>query len=202
MPVTSRGFREIVDSFLSPPDEIMLEVGASGELLVARLRVLLAALLLLVPLAHALAGGSLREVLVGLVAAMLINVFALTWLQLARRPRRYGWLPFATAGFDVTATTAVLVVLAIEQLPAALNSVVVWSGYVLAIMLTVLRSDSRTTLFAGALAMSQYGLVVAIAFALAFSPEQLISSDHGAVTATDQVMRLVLLAVVTAITAM
>ncbi len=202
MPVTSRGFREIVDSFLSPPDEIMLEVGASGELLVARLRVLLAALLLLVPLAHALAGGSLRETLVGLGAAMVINLFALTWLQLARRPRRYGWLPFATAGFDVTATTAVLVVLAIEQLPAALNNVVVWSGYVLAIMLTVLRSDSRTTLFAGALAMSQYGLVVAIAFALAFSPEQLISSDHGAVTATDQGIRLALLAAVTGITAM
>jgi len=111
MSVTSRSFREIVESLLSPPDEIMLEVGASGELVVARLRVLLAALLLLLPLAHALSGGSLREVLVGLVAAMLINVFALVWLQLARRPRRYDWLSFATAGFDVTATTAVLVVL-------------------------------------------------------------------------------------------
>lgn len=202
MPVTSRSFREIADSLLSPPDEIMLEVGASGELLVARLRVLLAALLLLLPLAHALRGGSLQETLIGLGAAMLINMFALAWLQLARSPRRYGWLPFASAGFDVTVATAVLVVLAIEQLPAALNNVIVWSGYVLAIMLTVLRSDGRTTLFAGALAICQYGLVVAIAFALAFSPEQLISSDHGAVTASDQIMRLVLLAVVTGVTTM
>ena len=201
MPVTSRSFRDVVESLLSPPDEIMLEVGASGELVVARLRVLLAALLLLLPLAHALAGGSLREVLIGLVAAMLINVFALAWLQLARRPRRYHWLPFATAGFDVTATTAVLVVLALEQLPAALNSTIAWSGYVVAIMLTVLRTDGRTTLFAGALAISQYALLVAFAFALAFSPEQLISSEHGAVSAGSQVMRLVLLTMVTGISA-
>ena len=202
MSVTSRSFREIVESLLSPPDEIMLEVGASGELVVARLRVLLAALLLLLPLAHALSGGSLREVLVGLVAAMLINVFALVWLQLARRPRRYDWLSFATAGFDVTATTAVLVVIALEQLPAALNSTIAWSGYVLAIMLTVLRTDGRTTLFAGALAVSQYGLLVALAFALTFSPEQLISSEHGSVATSGQILRLLLLSVVTGITAM
>lgn len=200
MPVTSRSFRDVVQSLLSPPDEIMLELGASGELVVARLRVLLGALLLLLPLAHALAGGSLREVLIGLVAAMLINVFALAWLQLARRPRRYDWLPFATAAFDVTATTAVLVVLALEQLPAALNSTIAWSGYVLAIMLTVLRTDGRTTLFAGALAISQYALLVAFAFALAFSPEQLISSEHGSVSLGSQIMRLVLLTMVTGIT--
>ena len=202
MPGISRRFRDIIDPILSPPDEIMLDVGASGELLVARLRVVLAALLLLLPLAHALSGGSVRQTVIGLGLAMLINVFALAWLQLARRHRRYGWLSFATAGFDVTVTTAILVVLAMERLPAALNSLVVWSGYILAIMLTALRSDGRTTLFAGALAIAQYALLVAFAFGMAGSPEELISTEHGSVAVGNQVMRLVLLSVVTLITAM
>jgi two-component system, cell cycle response regulator len=199
---SSRSFREIVSAMLSRPDEIMLEVGAGGELAVARLRVVIAALLLLLPLGHALAGGSVKETLIGLGGAIFINLFALAWLQLARRRRRYPWLPFATAAFDVSATTAVLAVLAINNLPAGLNSLIVWCGYVLAIMLTALRSDGRTTLFAGALAIVQFGALIAVVFALATSPEQLISSDYGAVTPSSQIQRLVLLAIITLITAM
>lgn len=198
---SSQGFSETVRRLLSRPDEIMLEVGASGELLVARLRVVISALLLLLPLAHALAGGPVSEVLIGLGGAIFANVFALLWLQLARRPRQYRWLPFATAAFDVTATTLVLVVLATQHLSAALNSMIVWCCYLLAIMLTALRSDGRTTVFAGMLALLQYGVLSAVIFATVASPEQLISSDYGAVTASTQIQRMVLLVIVTLLTA-
>lgn len=196
----SRSFREVVASLLSRPDEIMLAVGASGELLVARLRVLIAALLLLLPLANVLAGGTITESLIGLGGAIFVNVFALFWLQLARRPRQYRWLPFATVAFDVSAATLVLAVLGIDHLPAALNSMVVWCGYLLAILMTALRSDGRTTLFAGLLALLEYGALNAVVFAMASSPEQLASSEYGAVTAANQIQRMVLLAIVTLLT--
>lgn len=202
MNTTGRSFREILTALLSRPDEIMLGVGASGELLVARLRVVIAGALLLLPLANALAGGSIEETLIGLVAAVLVNAFALVWLTLAQRPRRYRWLSLASSSFDVTATSLVLLVLAINHLPSGLNSLIVWCTYLLAIVLTALRSDGRITVFVGALALLQYGLLAFALMVSAASPEQLISSDYGAVTVSTQVQRLLLLVIVTLITAM
>ncbi len=199
---TSRSFRGIVVALLSRPDEIMLGVGASGELLVARLRVVIAAALLLVPLANALAGASIEETLAALGGAVLINGFALAWLSLARRQRRYRWLSFASTTFDVTVTSVALLVLAMDHVPAGLNSLVVWCGYLLAIVLTALRSDGRVTVLAGALALLQYGLLTLIALTFVSSPDQLISSDYGAVTAGSQLQRLLLLVIATVVTAM
>ena len=196
-----RSAREIVTRLLARPDEILLEVGAGGELLVARMRVIIAALLLLLPLINALAGGRVQETLIGLAGAVFVNAFAQVWLQLARRRRRYRWLSFATAAFDVSATTLLLGVLSTTHLAAALNSMIVWCCYLLAILLTALRSDGRTTVFAGILALLQYAILNAVVFASVTSPEQLISSDYGAVTASGQVQRMVLLAIVTVITA-
>ena len=202
MHATGERLRDIAVSLLSRPDEIMLEIGAGGELMVARLRAVLAAMLLLLPPLNAIGGGTIQETLIGLGGAIFVNVFAQLWLVLARRPRRYRWLPFATAGFDVTATTLVLTALALQHLPAGLNSLIVWCGYVLSIVLTALRSDGRVTLFAGAMAIVQYSALVLAVFALASSPEQLISSDYGAVTTGGQGQRVVLLMMVTLITAM
>ncbi|UHQ22444.1 GGDEF domain-containing protein [Lysobacter sp. 5GHs7-4] len=202
MHATGSRLRDIAVSLLSRPDEIMLEIGAGGELTVARLRAVLAAMLLLLPPLNAIGGGTIQETLIGLGGAIFVNVFAQLWLALARRPRRYRWLPFATAGFDVTATTLVLTALALQHLPAGLNSLIVWCGYVLSIILTALRSDGRVTLFAGGLAIVQYSALVLAVFALASSPEQLISSDYGAVTPGGQGQRVVLLVMVALITAM
>lgn len=202
MRANGRGFRAIVSALLARPDEIMLEVGAGGELLVARLRAGIAALLLLLPLANALSGGSIDETLIGVAGVVFVNVFAQAWLILARNHRRFLWLPFATAAFDVTATSLVLIMLAMMHPTAGLNSMVVWGGYMLAILLTALRNDGRTTLFAGMLAIVQYGALIVIVFATVDSPEQMISSDYGAVTPGNQIQRLIILAIVTVITAM
>lgn len=202
MPDPSRTIREFGVALLARPDEMMLEVGATGELLVARIRVVVAGLLLLLPLVNNLAGGTVAETLIGLAGAVFVNIVAQAWLALARRRRRYRWLPFATTTFDVTSTTLVLIALAINHLPSGLNSMVVWCGYVLAILVTALRNDGRTTLLAGALSVAQYGLLVAIVFGIARSPEQLMSAEYGAVTASNQVQRLILLAIITGVTLM
>ena len=122
MQAEGRHYRDIASAILSRPDEVMLEVGAGGELLVARLRVVIAAMLLLLPLANAATGGQFNETLIGLAGAVFVNLFAQVWLALARQKRRYRWLPYGSGAFDVTATTIVLVMLAANHLPAGLNS--------------------------------------------------------------------------------
>jgi len=200
--VLVRQIRDTLRLLFAQPDEVMLEVGSGGELIVARLRVVIALFLLLLPLINAASGGSVRETMIGLGGAVLVNVFAQIWLLLARRHRRHRWLPFASSAFDVSAATLVLAVLALHHLPAGLNSMVVWCGYLLAIVLTALRGDARVTLFAGTLALVEYGTLALVAIESATSPEQLISVDYGAVTLGTQVQRMVLLAITTLISAM
>jgi two-component system, cell cycle response regulator len=186
-------FRDAVATLFARPDELNLELGAGGELLVARLRVVVAALLLLFPLANVAFGGSLRETMIGLVAAVLVNVFAHIWLALARQARRHPWLPFVTSAWDVTLTTIVLGMLALNHLPSGLNSLIVWCGYPLAISLAALRSDGRVALLAVALALVQYAGMVAAVFLVADSPEHLMSSEYGTVTLGGQLQRLLLI---------
>ncbi len=189
----SKGWlRDWLATLLARPDEIMLEQGAGGELLVARVRALLSALVLLLPLANALGGARIVETLIGLGAAVAINLVAQVWLALARRPRRHGWLPYATGTWDISATTGVLALLALADRASALNSMVVWAFYLLAIALTALRNDGRLTLYVGSLAIVQYGLLAWILIAGA-DPDQLVSADYGTVSAGAQVERLLLL---------
>lgn len=192
---------ELGKTLLARPDEIMLELGASGELGVARMRAVLAALILPLPLLHALLGATTSDVFVGLGAAVLLNIMSQVWLVLARDRRRHPWLPYATSTHDVTMTTVVLVLLTLTDRVAGINSIVVWAFYLIAIAMTVLRNDGRLTLYAGALAVVQYGLLAWVVMASAQSPEQLASPDHGAASAIAQVERVLLLLLMTLLTA-
>ena len=184
--------RDFLGTLLSRPDEIMLVQGAGGELLVARIRALLSALILLLPLANAVAGAKIGETLVGLAAAVTTNIVAQVWLALAHDPRRHGWLPYATGTWDVTATTGVLVLLALGDRAAGLNSMVVWAFYLISIVLTALRNDGRLTLYVTLLALVEYGLLAATILGTS-DPEQLASVDYGIATAANQIERLVLI---------
>jgi diguanylate cyclase (GGDEF)-like protein len=192
---------ELWTQLLARPDEVMLELGAGGELLVARIRAVLSALILLLPLIAAAGGSSTQEVLIGLGAAVFVNAMAQVWLALARSRRRLPWLPYATATYDVTATSGVLVLLSLYDPVSGLNSMIVWCFYAIAIAVTALRNDGRLTLYAGALAMLQYAALVWAVFATVDSPELLVSVNYGAATIDAQVERLVLLLMMTVLTA-
>lgn len=183
------------------PDEFMLQFGAGGELLVARVRALLSAAVLLLPLVHGVTGGRASEMLIGLAAAVFVNVMAQLWLALARRRRAYPWLPYATGSYDATVTTGVLALLAAGDPAAGLNSMVVWAFYLLAISMTALRNDGRLTIYVGGLAMLQYALLAAVVLALARSPDDLFSIEYGAVSGATIVQRLILLLLTTVLTA-
>jgi two-component system cell cycle response regulator len=192
-------FQDLAESLRDRPDEILLEVGAGGELLVARLRVLLALLLLLLPVLNHFSGGVIEETIAGLVGALLVLALSRLWLGLAQRQRRYPWLPMASASFDVSVVTLVLFLLGLQSPAAALNSVVVWCCYLLAIFATALRHDVRVTLFTGMLALSQSALLwLAVVW---LSTEPLVSVSYGSVSTSSQLQRLVLLIVATLLTA-
>ncbi|HEX5756677.1 MAG TPA: GGDEF domain-containing protein [Arenimonas sp.] len=137
------------------PDELMQEVGAGGELLAARLRLLIAVLLVAAPALHYLLGGPLQHSFVALLGATALLLLSLLWLKLAQRPRRYRWLPYASACFDVLLVGAFLWLLATLRGNSQFDPLVAWSGYPLAIIGTALRNDARVTLLAGALALLQ-----------------------------------------------
>lgn len=184
----------MIRDLLRRPDEVMLELGAGGELVVARLRAGLSALVLLLPLAGALTGAAPGETAIGLGAAVFINVMAQAWLLLARSPRAHAWLPWATCTWDVATVTGVLALLATGDRVAGLNSMVVWAFYLVAIAMTALRNDGRITLFATALAMLMYGALAWFLFA-GVPQQELVSVDYGTATVANQVERVLLLAI-------
>jgi two-component system cell cycle response regulator len=200
MPILPSGLRDFWQRLLTRPDALMLELGAGGELLVARIRAVLSMLLLLLPLINLLSGGKYSENMIGLGGSILAIVMSQVWLVLARRQGRYRWLPYATATYDVTLTTLVLVALAFDSPATGLNSMVVWVFYLISIAMTALRNDGRLTLYAGVLALLQYALLVLLVFQLVGSPDRLASIEYGTATVSNQVQRMVLIGLMTALT--
>jgi diguanylate cyclase (GGDEF)-like protein len=193
-----KNFVDLWYALRQPRDETLLELGADGEVLLARLRLVIASLLMLLPAVNYLSGGSGFESLVGIAGVGLAIVLSQVWLSITRHRRGYPWLPYVSAGFDVSVVTMVLLILASREPAAGLNSMVVWGCYPLAVLATALRNDVRVTLFAGALAMGEFMLVSA-AFQLG-SVGPISSVDYGTVHWSSQIQRTLLLLATTVIT--
>lgn len=185
-------------SLRAPPDGVLLEIGAEGELVVARLRVLLSALLLFLPVINLATGGGLHESLIGMAGVALAVVFSLAWLSLAQTRRRHRWLPWVSACFDVSVVSFVLWLLSLSSPAAGLNSVVVFCAYPLVVLGTAMRNDVRVTLVAGLLATLQFLLLSAYHLARADGP--LVSEAYGTVQLSTQLQRVVLLLASTLVT--
>jgi two-component system cell cycle response regulator len=193
--------RELSSTLRDRPDEIVLNIGAGGELLVARFRLTVTLVLMLLPLINFLAGGSLSDTVIGLAVTGFGTLLALVWLMLAKQQRRFAWLPFVTSASDITMETLVMVLIAVGESPAAsLNSVIVWCCYPISIFATSLRNDGRVTLFTGLLAVAQYGLLIVWVYAKA-AGHPLASVEYGEVSLSNEIQRLVLLVVATLLTA-
>jgi len=182
------------------PDDLMLEIGAGGESLVAYTRVVIVLLLLLLPLASTLFSDAKFESSAGAIGVLIALLVSLYWLKLTKREPRPTWLSFATTASDITSVTLVLALLAMVNPSAGGNSVVTWLCYPLCIMTTALRNDIRVTWFAGGLAIVQFSLLLLYLFSL---PENaLYSSEYGTVETANSVQRLILLVIFTLSTAL
>lgn len=191
-------FAQLQRSLRDPPDEILLELGADGEVLLARLRLVIAAALILLPAINYYTGGGGYESLIGVTGVGLALLLSQVWLTMARRRRRYRWLPYVSAGFDVSVVSIVLLLLAFRAPAAGLNSVVVWGCYPLAVLATALRNDLRVTFSVGMLAIVQFLGISAFFQYISIGP--ISSPDYGTVHLSTQLQRATLLAASTIIT--
>jgi two-component system cell cycle response regulator len=191
-------FVDLWRSLREPPDEVLLEIGAEGELVLARLRFILSALLLALPTINLVTGGSSRESLIGLSGVGLALVLSASWLSLAQTRRRHRWLPWLSAAFDVSVVSFVLWLLALRDPAAGLNSVVVFCAYPLVVLATALRTDVRVTLASGLLATVQF--IALSSWFMAGAEAPLSSAAYGTVHLSTQLQRVVLLLASTLVT--
>jgi len=147
----------------SGPDPVLAEAGVAGELLVAKIRLGLATLLLVIPAINSLFFFPVetKEGLIGLGLASGTFALAVTMYLLISRSFNPSWLRFLSSSFDVTLITAALAMFFLANQPhTAVNSKVVFEGYFLAIGSTSLRYDKRICITAGLLAFAEYFAIV------------------------------------------
>jgi len=146
----------------SRPDPILAEAGAAGELLVAKIRISLATIILLIPIIDTLFFPMDRtESLVGISLTGGTFLLSLLVFFLISREFNPKWLSFASSSFDVSLVSGALVLFLVMNQPhTAVNSKVVFEGYFLAIGSTSLRYDKRVCVTAGLLAFFEYFAIV------------------------------------------
>ena len=157
--------RKFFSSLWSRPDPVLAQAAVAGEVLVARIRLGLASVLLLIPLIDTLFfPDDPKEAIVGLSLTGGTFLLSLIVFILVRREYNPSWLSFATSSFDVTLVSSALSMFLLMNEPhTAVNSKVVFEGYFLAIASTSLRYDKRVCITAGALAFLQYLTIVSFA---------------------------------------
>jgi len=177
------------------PDSTLVDAGASGELLVAKVRLALVVLVTLIPIYNIFATPYLVETYVGLASSLGALIFAVVvWFVVGRgfyRP----WLGFLTSAVDVTLVTATLAAFLYLDTPhVAVNSRIMFSVYFFSVGASSLRYDTRICIVTGALAFVQYASILVVAGLfwdlndLRYAP-----FTYGMVNWGDQVGRLILL---------
>jgi two-component system cell cycle response regulator len=154
--------KHFIGTLWSRPDPVLAEAGVAGELLVAKIRLFLATILLLIPVIDSLFFPvDPKEGLVGIsLASGTFFVSMVVYLLISREYNPW-WLSFASSSYDVTLISCALVLfLVLNQPHTAVNSKVVFEGYFLAIASTSLRYDKRVCITAGLLAFGEYFAIV------------------------------------------
>lgn len=161
----SLNFRSFLSSLWSRPDPVLAQAAVAGELLVAKVRLGLASLLLLIPVLDTLFFPvEPKEKIVGLTLTAGTFILAVVVYFLISREINPSWLSFASSSLDVTLVSSGLALfLFLNEPHTAVNSKVVFEGYFLVIAATSLRYDKRVCISAGLLAFGQYFAIVYIA---------------------------------------
>jgi two-component system cell cycle response regulator len=157
--------RSLFSSVWSRPDPVLAQAAISGELLVAKVRLILASVLLLIPLIDSLFfPDDPKEAIVGMSLTGGTFLLSLVIYLLISREYNPSWLSFASSSLDVTLVSGGLAMFVLMNEPhTAVNSKVVFEGYFLAIAGTGLRYDKRICVMAGLLAFGEYLGIVSYA---------------------------------------
>ena len=183
-----------------PVHDDLLDAGASGEMLVARIRLAIAAAATLVPLSRLVMEPTEVQHWAGLGVLLIVSGLALGMMALARRDLYRPWYGIVTSALDVTLVSAALVVLVLTDHPLmAANSRVVYEFYFIALAAACLRYDPRVVMVAGGLAIAEYAAVSALAEAHLHRAPAGAATQFGEFSWGVQISRLILLAIATAV---
>ena len=128
------------------PDAFLLDAGTSAELMIARVRLGLTAVLLSVPVINLIISRPEERIthVTGLGVTLVAVLIALVAYHVVQQGHRQVWLPLATSLMDVTLVSSALVGFSLIGDPhQAVNSKVTFETYFLAIAATCLRYDLR-----------------------------------------------------------
>ena len=180
------------------PDPALAAAGIEGEMVVARVRLLAMALLLIAPTWNIVHDPLKPIYRTGFAVTVVAASAALgIWLVL-RRGRWRPWIGFASSAFDVSMVTTALVTFLIVDSPLiALNSKVTFEMYFLAILATSLRYDARICIVVGLLTLGQYGGLWAWAAIRYDLHDPIYAGDAGSYSTVDLFTRLILLGLAT-----
>ena len=152
---TAAGSNSYTDGAAAPPiwarpDPALAAAGIEGEFVVARVRLLAMALLMIAPTWNITHHPEEPIHVTGFAVTLAASIAALAiWLML-RRGRWWPWIGFASSAFDVSmVSTALVTFLMVGSPMVALNSKVTFEMYFLAIVATSLRYDARICLWRG-----------------------------------------------------
>jgi two-component system cell cycle response regulator len=188
--------------FWKRPEQVLLDAGKDGELVIAKIRVTVTGVLLLVPIAGDLEAARAGRELhwIGLIVTFAAFVLSCGILAMVSRDRRQRWLPMATSLFDVSFITLTQLLYAYLVNPMVLlNNRLTFDTYFVALIGTCLRFDRRIALVAGLATIAQF---LGSVFLVTHSFDVAAIGDvagYGRFQWSDQFSRVVLLAAVTGI---
>lgn len=180
------------------PDPALAAAGMEGELVVARVRVVAMALLMIAPTWNIVHYPDQPIHVTGFSVTLAASIAAVLFWLVVRRGRWAPWLGFSSSAFDVSMVSTALVSFLIVGSPLlALNSKETFEMYFLAIVATSLRYDARVCLAAGALALLQYGGLWAWSVTHYDLTNPAYEMGSGSYSAVDLATRLILLGIAT-----
>lgn len=188
--------------FWKRPEQALLDAGKDGELVIAKIRVSVTGILLLVPIAGDIEAARAGRPLRWIGLAVTFAAFMLSWgiLFMVQRDRRERWLPMATSLFDVSFITLTQLLYAYLVNPMVLlNNRLTFDTYFVALVGTCLRFDRRIALVAGITTILQF---IGSVFLVTHSFDVAAVGDvagYGRFQWSDQFSRVVLLAAATGI---
>lgn len=131
------------------PDPMARDIGQAGELLTARLRLIVIGILLVNPIKSAIVSPQESSNWIGLGVTLLAFLMIYLMARLAGRRRPPRALPWVTSQLDILYITLASIGFITGGHPLiAVNSFVHWSYYLVAIGATSLRHDPRLTVAA------------------------------------------------------
>jgi diguanylate cyclase (GGDEF)-like protein len=178
------------------PSPILADAGAEGELFVARARLIVTFLILLIPAIQWLDPPIHRELWIGTIGATIAFTAALFAHRLAKGTLYRPSLGFLTSAMDVTLVSVVLAgFLLIDQPHTVVNSKIVYEIYFLALLASALRFDPRICAAAGLVAIGEYvALVLFVTSRWDLNAAQYAPYPYGMFSWSAQIGRVILLA--------